>query len=97
MKRRIGGNQTRQAQPAPTRNEYNPSLGNNHGANSSPNMAVANGQLKGKARQDNFQVGLGGGFFQGTGNEQSKNDKKKVSVLVYHRFNKNTTTYYKNR
>jgi len=83
QRRRPGGNQSRQAQPVPSRNEYNPALGSNQGGNSSTNMAVSNGQLRGKPRQDNFQVGLGGGFFQGTGNEQTKQDKKKVQQEYY--------------
>lgn len=76
----MGGNQTRQLQPTPGRNDYNPSLGVNQGGSSQGNIAVSNGQLRGKAKQDNFQVGLGGGFFQGTGNEQSLQDKKKVDT-----------------
>lgn len=62
----------------PSTKDYKPALGGAQGGKSSANMVSVNGQIKGKARQDNFQVGLAGGFFAGGAGVETKDDKKKV-------------------
>jgi hypothetical protein len=93
----VGGNQSKPIQQKPSNNDYKPSLGSMSGGKSSSTMVSANGQIKGQPRQDNFQVGMNGGFFAGGKGIETKDDKKKVAFRLTNRCSKHTMRFSRTR